>query len=312
MGFPVEAAVEPGNSSSSSSSSSSRMLHTTAVSRLSDSSSGLILKRPMELQLAALAGVQHVMLARGAVTCLPGWRRRCRGLLAAADDSSTDEVPDSPAARRDGRQFAPGVEPVLVLLLLIESACVACWDADSAGAAVAAALGVLKMPLQDGTPHNLNPLAVRAVLQHLWLGMGQTLLAAAGSDQSAAAEPQGGEQEQQQQQQGEQQAAGTSSSSSSSQQNQQRQAGRLYGIVDGVGGVVLHPVTAGAAQQKRFMWSRFATTLFRTFTWMADGESHLVQGSTVSVSEGVGVGILELGSAVWCCCLQSCCSQTKA
>lgn len=98
-------------------------------------------------------------------------------------------------------------------------------------------------------------MAVRAVLQHLWLGMGQTLLAAAESQ---------GEQEQQQ---GEQAAGSSSSTAASSSQQGQQPAGRLYGLVNGGGRVLPTP---DAAQQKRFMWSRFATTLFSTFTWMND------------------------------------------
>jgi hypothetical protein len=246
----AEAEVEPGSSSSSNGSNGgpgARMMRSSA----GRSGVSLVKHTPMRVQLAALAGVQHVMLARQAAISQPGWRRRCRGLLAAAENSATEEIARSVEARRDGRMFAPGVEPVLVLLLLIESACVACWDADG-GAAVAAALNVLKVPLQDSTPHNLNPMAVRAVLQHLWLGMGQTLLAAAESQ---------GEQEQ-----GEQAAWGSTSSS----QQVPQPAGRLYGLVNGGGRVLPTP---DAAQQNRFMCSRFATTLFSTFTWMNDGES---------------------------------------
>lgn len=197
----------------------------------------------------AASALQHALMVRARATAVPGWQQRYADCIAASATANTPASGVSGGAAgelpRDGRLFAPGIEPAQLQLLVLDAASYASERANVPR--LTAYLNLTVKVLQAASPIPNHPSEVVGVVQQIWLGLGRNMLRLSGVPAAALADSV---------------SAGIDSRGGSGQ------AGVAAGV--GTGGDIA-PLPASAAPQLQDMWAAFATALFRTFLWASEG-----------------------------------------
>lgn len=198
----------------------------------------------------AASSLQFALMMRAGATTVPGWQQRYADCIAA---SATATAPAPVPGRaigvelpRDGRLFAPGVNPVQLQQLVLE---VSAYGSECGSYMLFAAFLDLALNVVMGaTPTTHNPAEVVGAVQRLWLGLGRKLLLLSGVP-----------------------AADLVDTSISGGEDNAPAAGEA----------VVTPLPASAGGQLKQMWARFALCLFRTLSYAAKGEQHSWWGAYV-------------------------------